>query len=354
MSHPLYHMFKLLPQQLNRVQIQKLCWILHYSQNTWLASYSLNIADTLWQKVFLESLSYCRMKLAPIKFCPQGMAQCCKLLYTVQIFRSTPSHYTALFLHFLLVLHLTNILLFEPKASNLDSSVHNTFFKLSTVQCLCSFAYLSLFSFLLFSLRYGFSWHEAQHPEVASSLVILTLVFNGCYLVQLQVDNLWGVFVLNYTLRYELNVIWIVYEMNCIKKIFNFSKLLVGCEERWVKVFLWQKFKMTKSLLWLHSPFKKTKMLTFGNASPIFKADPSFVKGCIDSTLPCTNSNSQVLTTSRIPANKSFAWCWPSSEFASAKTNLWNSSCFHDLKVNGEFTLYPLIFGVTTYVLECT
>lgn len=110
--------------------------------------------------------------------------------FTVQIFRSTPSHYTALFLHFLLVLHLTNILLFEPKASNLDSSVHNTFFKLSTVQCLCSFAYLSLFSFLLFSLRYGFSWHEAQHPEVASSLVILTPVFNGCYLVQLQVDNL--------------------------------------------------------------------------------------------------------------------------------------------------------------------
>lgn len=274
--------------------------------------------------------------------------------FTVQIFRSTPSHYTALFLHFLLVLHLTNTLLFEPKASNLDSSVHNTFFKLSTVQCLCSFAYLSLFSFLLFSLRYGFSWHEAQHPEVASSLVILTLVFNGCYLVQLQVDNLWGVFVLNYTLRYELNVIWIVYEMNCIKKIFNFSKLLAGCEERWVKVFLWQKFKMTKSVRWLHSPFKKTKMLTFGNASPIFKADPSFVKGCIDSTLPCTNSSSQVLTTSRIPANKSFAWCWPSSEFASAKTNLWNSSCFHDLKVNGEFTLYPLIFGVTTYVLECT
>lgn len=101
--------------------------------------------------------------------------------------------------------------------------------------------------------------------------------FNGCYLVQLQVDNLWGVFVLNYTLRYELNVIWIVYEMNCIKKIFHFSKLLVDCEERWVKVFLWQKFKMAKSVLWLHSPLKKSKMLTFGNASPIFKADPSFL-----------------------------------------------------------------------------
>lgn len=137
----------------------------------------------------MESLSYCRMKLAPIKFCPQGMAQCCKLLF-LSLYKSSGAppaitqHCSCIFCLFCISQ------MFEPKVSNLDSSVHNTFFKLSTVQCLCSFAYLSLFSFLLFSLRYGFSWHEAQHPEVASSLVILTLVFNGCYLVQLQVDNL--------------------------------------------------------------------------------------------------------------------------------------------------------------------
>lgn len=53
---------------------------------------------------------------------------------------------------FSFVLHLTNVLLFDPKTSNLDSSIHNTFFQPSGVQCLCSFAHLSLL-FLLASLR---------------------------------------------------------------------------------------------------------------------------------------------------------------------------------------------------------
>ncbi len=54
---------------------------------------------------------------------------------------------------FSFVLRLTNILLFDPKTSNLDSSAHNTFFQSFTVQYLCSFANLNLF-FLLISLRY--------------------------------------------------------------------------------------------------------------------------------------------------------------------------------------------------------
>src|SRR4029434_11254392 len=43
----------------------------------------------------------------------------------------------------------------DPKTSNFNLSVHNTFFQLSSVQCLCSFAHINLFFFLA-SLRYGF------------------------------------------------------------------------------------------------------------------------------------------------------------------------------------------------------
>ena len=52
------------------------------------------------------------------------------------------------------LLHLTNVLLCDPNTSNLDSSVHNTFFQ-SSVQCLCSFAHLNLFLELA-SPRYDF------------------------------------------------------------------------------------------------------------------------------------------------------------------------------------------------------
>ena len=45
---------------------------------------------------------------------------------------------------FSLVLHLTNVLLCEPNTSNLDSSVHNTFFQSSSVQCLCNVLVLLL------------------------------------------------------------------------------------------------------------------------------------------------------------------------------------------------------------------
>ena len=50
---------------------------------------------------------------------------------------------------------LTNVLLCDPNTSNLDLSVHNTFFQSSSVQCLCYFAHLNLL-FLLACLTYGF------------------------------------------------------------------------------------------------------------------------------------------------------------------------------------------------------
>lgn len=43
--------------------------------------------------------------------------------------------------------------------------------------CLCSFAHLNLFFLLAFSQQIC---HKLQHPKVASSLLMLTLVF-GCY-----------------------------------------------------------------------------------------------------------------------------------------------------------------------------
>ena len=40
-----------------------------------------------------------------------------------------------------LVRRLSNVLLCDPNTSNVDQSVHNTFFQSSSVQCLCSFTH---------------------------------------------------------------------------------------------------------------------------------------------------------------------------------------------------------------------
>ena len=72
-----------------------------------------------------------------------------------------------------------NVLLCDPNTSNLDSSVHNTFFQSSPVQWLCSFAHLNLFLLLAVS-DMAFSLPlclEGQHPGVASSLRTLRLAF---------------------------------------------------------------------------------------------------------------------------------------------------------------------------------
>ena len=66
----------------------------------------------------------------------------------------------------------------------------------SSVQWLCSFAHLNLF-FLLPSLRYGFFFaalpRRPASRGVASSLLMLRLVFCGYYLMKLSVEGFWGV-----------------------------------------------------------------------------------------------------------------------------------------------------------------
>ena len=79
---------------------------------------------------------------------------------------------------FSLVLHLTNVLLCDPNTSNLDLSVHNTFFQSSSVQCLCSFAHLNLF-LLLASLRYGFFFATLPRRPASQSCLFTVDVETG-------------------------------------------------------------------------------------------------------------------------------------------------------------------------------
>ena len=127
--------------------------------------------------------------------------------YPVQISHSTttkapPDHHIAstmlgrwhqaLLKHLFFFLCLKNVLLCDPNNSNLDLSVHNTFFRSSSSQCLCSFAHLNIF-FLLASLRYGFFFAtlpRRPHSRVISSLLTFRLVFCGYYLMKLPVEDL--------------------------------------------------------------------------------------------------------------------------------------------------------------------
>lgn len=89
------------------------------------------------------------------------------------------------------MLHHSFVLLFDTK------TLRRTWTQPSTAPS--STLPLSNVCALLLIWDLAFSWHfyhEVQHPEVTSSLV-----FDGYYLVQLSVDNLWGILVLNHTLR---------------------------------------------------------------------------------------------------------------------------------------------------------
>ena len=87
-------------------------------------------------------------------------------------------------LQHLFIFCLTNVLLCDLNTSNLDSSVHNTFFQSSSVHCLCSFAHLNLF-FSLASLRYGYFF--ATLPRRPASWIRL-------FTVDVETGVLWVLF----------------------------------------------------------------------------------------------------------------------------------------------------------------
>ena len=90
-----------------------------------------------------------------------------------------------------LVLHLTNFLLCDPNTSNLDLSVHNTFFQSSSFQCLCSFAHLILF-FLLASLRYGFFFTTLPRRPASRSGFFTVDIETGVLRVPFNEAAIWG------------------------------------------------------------------------------------------------------------------------------------------------------------------
>ena len=79
---------------------------------------------------------------------------------------------------FSLVLRLTNVFLCDLNTSNLDLSVHNTFFQSSSVQCLCSFAHPTLF-LLLPSLGYGFFFATLPRKPASRSHLFTVDVETG-------------------------------------------------------------------------------------------------------------------------------------------------------------------------------
>ena len=101
-------------------------------------------------------------------------------------------HSSSIFSFFLC---LTNVLLCEPNTSNLDSSVRNTIFQSSSVQCLCYFDHLYIF-FLLASLRYGFFFATLPRRPASRSHLFTADVETGDlqsgqdYLMKLPVEDL--------------------------------------------------------------------------------------------------------------------------------------------------------------------
>ena len=79
---------------------------------------------------------------------------------------------------FSLFRRLKNVLLCDPNTSNLDLSVHNTFFQSSSIQCLCYFAHLNIF-LLLASLRYGLFFATLPRRPASRSRLFIVDVETG-------------------------------------------------------------------------------------------------------------------------------------------------------------------------------
>ena len=77
------------------------------------------------------------------------------------------------------------------KHLNLDLSVHNTFFKSSSVQCLCSFAHLNLF-LLLASLRYDFFFATLPRRPASWSRLFTVDFETGVLRVPFNEAASWG------------------------------------------------------------------------------------------------------------------------------------------------------------------
>ena len=98
-----------------------------------------------------------------------------------------PSHC----LHHAWQMRLTNVLLCDPNTSNLDLSVHYTFFQSFSVQCLYSFAHLSIL-FLLASLRYGFFFATRPRRSASWSRLFTVDVETGVLRVLFNEAASWG------------------------------------------------------------------------------------------------------------------------------------------------------------------